>query len=48
MHGLAAELESCMIMLMQVLVKESLPRTASNKVMRRVLRDEMRAPKAKL
>ncbi|KAK9802017.1 hypothetical protein WJX73_001758 [Symbiochloris irregularis] len=32
----------------KVLVRAALPRTASNKVMRRVLRDELRGPKAKL
>lgn len=32
----------------RVLVRESLPRTASNKVMRRVLRDELRLASAKL
>lgn len=32
----------------QVLVKDSLPRTASNKVMRRVLRDELKTPASKL
>ena len=34
--------------LQRVLLRESLPRTASNKVMRRVLRDELRVTSAKL
>lgn len=32
----------------RVVLRDSLPRTASNKVMRRLLRDELRPPKARL
>lgn len=44
----SAPATACCVQVQRVLLRRSLPRTASNKVMRRVLRDELMGSQSKL